>query len=165
MERLWAPWRMPFIKSAKKSKKQRHCVFCKAYRGPHDADNLVVTRGKKSIALMNIYPYNNGHMMIAPNRHTADLEHISGEVWQDMMALLTRCKHALDKTMKPHGFNIGINMGKSAGAGIAHHLHMHIVPRWNGDMNFMPVVASTKVIPQSLQEGYEMISRAMKVKR
>ena len=151
MEKLWAPWRMPFIQSTKK-KKPSDCIFCKASRERKDKANFVLGRGEYSVALLNIFPYNNGHLMIAPMRHTGDFNRISGVEWQDMMALMGECQRALEKTLHPHGYNIGINLGRAAGAGIEDHLHIHLIPRWAGDTNFMTAIGETRVLPEDLTQ-------------
>ena len=154
MDKLWAPWRIKYV-SAKKSK---GCIFCKARKG--GGKSYVVRKTAHSIAMLNIYPYNNGHMMICPKRHVRDLALLKQEEVLDLFALFIEVKKRLDKVIKPHGYNIGINLERSAGAGIAHHLHIHIVLRWNGDTNFMPVLFSTKVISQSLDELYSRLKHA-----
>lgn len=152
---------MPFIQKAK-SLKPKGCIFCKAFRDKKkDKDNFVLARGKHSVAMLNIYPYNNGHLMVAPSRHTGEFIHITGPEWEDIMVLVGRCQQALHDVMGPQGYNVGINVGRAAGAGIDHHLHVHLVPRWKGDSNFMPVTASVKVLPQSLSESYAQILKAM----
>ncbi|MEA3505882.1 MAG: HIT domain-containing protein [Elusimicrobiota bacterium] len=125
-------------------------------------NNHVIARSEHSFALLNIFPYNCGHMMIAPYRHTAEMENLSAEEITDIMWLLQRSIKALKETMDPEGFNVGFNLGRSAGAGVADHLHLHIVPRWVGDTNFMPVVADTDVIPQSLEETCRLLRNAIK---
>ncbi len=145
MKELWAPWRSRYIYSRKK----KRCIFCK----PKD---YVLEKTKHSFAMLNIYPYNNGHVMIAPVRHVNSLEHLSAEELQDLMGLVVKAKKTLDKKMKPHGYNIGLNIGKAAGAGFAGHIHIHIVPRWTGDTNFMPATSGTKVMSESLDVMYKL---------
>ena len=144
---LWAPWRREYVVSGDK---ERECVFCLAAGEKDDKKSKIIYRGKESFALLNIYPYNCGHVMVAPYRHIADFcsltESESGEVNSIMQKILEKMK----ETMSPHGFNIGMNLGRTAGAGIENHLHVHVVPRWEGDTNFMPVVAEEKVMPESL---------------
>ncbi len=159
MDLMWAPWRMPFIQ---KLKKPKGCFICGAIQSADDKAHFVVCRTKKTLALLNIYPYNNGHLMIAPKAHTGNMDHMSSEQWMDMIEVLQVCKCALDAVLKPDGYNVGINVGKAAGAGVASHLHIHLVPRWKGDMNFMPVTAATKVLPQALDESCRQISAAVK---
>lgn len=154
MDRIWAPWRIHYIS---KARKQKGCLFCKVSRKKSDRKNLVVSRSKYSFSILNKYPYNNGHIMICPYRHIKDLGDFKNEEILDFFALADRAKKSLKKALNPDGFNLGINMGRVAGAGIAHHLHLHIVPRWKEDTNFMPVVFDTKIISQSLDELYEKL--------
>lgn len=156
MEKLWAPWRIRYIQSARKPKK---CIFCTACRKPVK-NSFVVFKTDFSLSLLNIFPYNNGHMMVAPQRHINDLSCLSESEQLDLFACLLRTKRILTKVLRPDGFNIGVNLSESAGAGIPGHLHIHIVPRWKGDTNFMPVVAQTKIISQSLSELYRLLKDA-----
>jgi ATP adenylyltransferase len=139
-------------------KKDDGCIFCTKPVQKTDRDNLILFRGEKTFVILNLYPYNNGHLMVVPYRHTADCceldEHTTAELWH----FVTRCKHILTEAFHPEGFNIGMNMGRAAGAGIDRHIHMHIVPRWNGDTNFMPVVGETKVISQCVLETYDVLA-------
>ena len=153
MDRLWAPWRSKYIYLRKNKK----CIFCGNRAGANDRKRYMIAKSRHSFAMLNIYPYNNGHVMVAPFRHVKSLEFLSKEELDDLMNLLIKVKKILDKKMKPHGYNIGMNMGRVAGAGFAGHVHMHIVPRWNGDMNFMPVLADTKVVPESLEVLYKIL--------
>ena len=156
-KRLWAPWRMSYITGIEK--KFDGCIFCAKPQqdAAHDKDNLLLYRGKTCFILMNLFPYNNGHLMVVPYVHTSDILdlslHASAELWE----LIRRCKTALSAVMNPEGFNIGMNLGRAGGAGIDQHIHMHIVPRWNGDTNFMPVVGETKVISQALGDTYDTL--------
>lgn len=152
---LWAPWRIKYLQE-----KMKGCLFCKVSLKNNDKKNFLVKRGKLSFSILNIYPYNNGHVMIAPYRHIADLNRLNQEELLDLMNNLKEIKTILDKILKPQGYNIGINIGRVAGAGFPGHIHIHIVPRWNGDTNFMPVTAKTKVLSQSLQELYKRIKDA-----
>ena len=145
MNRLWAPWRIKYIQN----EKQKKCIFCKARKGDGD---YVVFRSKYSICMLNMYPYNNGHLMIAPKAHIKDFSQFNDAQVLDLIKALNTAKSLLSKTIKPQGFNIGVNMSRVAGAGITGHLHIHIVPRWKGDTNFMPVISNTKIISQSLDE-------------
>ena len=154
MERLWAPWRMTYIKGIKK---EEGCVFCVKPNQRDDRDNLLLFRGKTCFVLMNLFPYNNGHLMVIPYRHTSDFSDLDKETSGELWELLCLCKKALTNVMRPEGFNIGMNIGRDAGAGIDQHIHMHIVPRWNGDTNFMPVIGETKVISQALSETYDAL--------
>ncbi len=158
MRVLWAPWRMKYIKSASEL---GECIFCKAVEGS-DEDNWVVHRGKHSIAMLNIYPYNTAHVMIAPKRHIPRPELLTVEEILDIHKTLSLLIKAIDVEYNPHGYNIGINIGKVAGAGIEAHLHIHIVPRWSGDTNFMPVIAGVKVIPEDLKITYERLRNAIR---
>jgi len=154
MDRLWAPWRIKYVAA----KKAKGCIFCRAQRDGRKS--YVVLRSKYSIAMLNIFPYNNGHIMISPIRHIRDFAGLREEEALDLFRCLNKAKALLDKVIKPHGYNIGVNISKSAGAGVASHLHIHIVPRWRGDTNFMPVLSDTKVIPASLDELYKKIKDA-----
>ena len=150
MDKLWAPWRINYINR----KKQTGCIFCQALSEKKDKKNFIVLRSEYCFAILNTYPYNNGHVMIVPNRHIKSMESLTEGELLDMNKTLIKIKSSLKKILKPQGFNIGINIGKVAGAGIANHIHTHIVPRWPGDVNFMPIIANTKVISQSLKELY-----------
>ena len=150
LEYLWAPWRMEYILSEKPT----GCLFCTKLTEKKDEDNFILYRGKTSFIIINYYPYNNGHLMIVPYRHISNLSDLSAEENSEMMSLVGRCESVLRQAMNPDGFNIGMNLGKVAGAGVEDHIHFHIVPRWNGDTNFMPVVGHTKVSPQGLRELY-----------
>jgi len=157
VDRLWAPWRVGYVRA----ERGPGCVFCEKQTGD-DAHNLVVARGELCFALLNTFPYNNGHVMVAPYEHTGDLERLSVEQGAELFGLTRRVVQGLEKALAPHGFNIGLNLGRVAGAGIEDHLHIHIVPRWDGDTNFMPVVGETRVISQSLREAYELLVAALK---
>ena len=158
MERLWAPWRLQYIKNADRMNEEG-CIFCDlpAEDRGHDRDNLILHRGKLSFVIMNRFPYNNGHLMVVPYQHTGSLERLSAEERLELMDLVARSVAVLQRAFSPHGFNIGMNLGRTAGAGIDEHLHFHIVPRWNGDTNFMPVLADTKVISAGLMETYDRL--------
>jgi ATP adenylyltransferase len=163
MERLWAPWRMAYIKAADLVKPgPSGCIFCDKPAEQNDPANLIVHRGKTAFVLMNLFPYNNGHLMIAPYKHTSSLVDLDDETRLEIMSLSCEAQRALEVAFKPEGYNLGMNLGKVAGAGIADHLHLHIVPRWNGDTNFMPVLADTKVLPDSLESSYIKIVEAWK---
>lgn len=154
MDRIWAPWRIEYILEPDKTDE---CIFCRALNSPDDAADHVLWRSESCFAMMNKYPYNNGHIMVVPNKHTGVLESLSVRVLGEMMGLVCECKKLLSAVMNPDGFNVGINLGKVAGAGIEQHVHIHIVPRWNGDTNFMPVLADTRVIPQALNDTYSAL--------
>ena len=150
MDTLHAPWRIEYILSPKPELKEG--LFTRIAQSSDDETNLVIVRDRTCFALLNKYPYNGGHLMVVPYKEVPDLNGLTDEESADLWKLVRRCVNALTTVMKPDGFNIGINLGKVAGAGIAEHLHIHIVPRWNGDTNFMPVIANTGVVPQALIE-------------
>ncbi|MBW8865131.1 MAG: HIT domain-containing protein [Verrucomicrobia bacterium] len=149
MDSLHAPWRIEYILSKKPEMKDG--LFARIAQSGDDVGNLVVVRDRSCYALLNRYPYNGGHLMVVPYKEVPDLNGLTDEELADLWKLVRRCTNALRAVMKPDGFNIGINLGKVAGAGIAEHLHVHIVPRWNGDTNFMPVIADTGVVPDALE--------------
>ena len=154
---LWAPWRLDYIKTPDKGD---GCFLCR-YRDDdpsQDASNLVIERGHQTLTLLNRFPYNNGHLLIAPREHVGDLEEVSVEALGECVVQLQRWTRRLRETMSPDGFNIGLNLGQAAGAGLPGHLHWHIVPRWNGDTNFMPVLGDTNLIPQSLESLYGLLT-------
>ncbi len=155
MEQLWAPWRMSYVTGIKKP--EEGCVFCNKPQQNNDRENLVLFRGKKCFVVMNLFPYNNGHLMVIPYQHTSDILDLDGESAADLWNLVCLGKRVLTEAMQPQGFNIGMNIGRGGGAGIDQHIHMHIVPRWNGDTNFMPVIGKTKVISQALHETYDTL--------
>jgi ATP adenylyltransferase len=161
-ERLYTPWRLKYV--ASKDKNQEGCVFCNAVTGDVERDrkNFVVYRGEETFVIMNVYPYNVGHLMILPRQHFSTLSGLSSTAQLELMALTTYFTEILTEIMAPDGFNIGLNLGKAAGAGIDAHLHMHIVPRWVGDSNFMPVVGQTRVLPEELCDTYDKIVARIK---
>ena len=150
MESLHAPWRIEYILSPKPELKSG--LFARIAQSSDDEANLVVARARTCFALLNRYPYNGGHLMVVPYKEVPDLNGLTDEELADLWKLVRRCTNALTAVMKPDGFNVGINLGKIAGAGIAEHLHIHVVPRWNGDTNFMPVIANTGVVPDALAD-------------
>jgi ATP adenylyltransferase len=150
MDRVWAPWRMEYIDSPKKG----DCIFCAQ---DHDKDLYILKKTPLLKVMLNGYPYANGHLMVAPNRHTADLSSLSDEEMLELFRMVTLCREVLLRASHPDGFNIGINLGKAAGAGVDDHLHIHVVPRWNGDNNFMTVLADTRVLPEALQATYDRL--------
>ncbi|HMN48740.1 MAG TPA: HIT domain-containing protein [Ignavibacteriaceae bacterium] len=153
MEKLWSPWRSKYIESFKSDPDKTKCIFCQMSNfNPNDAGNLLIDKGVYTFTLLNLYPYNNGHLMIVPFRHTSDFLSLSRDEYSEAMEKLQLAQNALIKVLNPHGFNIGANIGRVAGAGIEDHIHFHIVPRWNGDSNFMPVIGDVKVISQDLEE-------------
>lgn len=154
MRQLWAPWRMAYVGCDEEAKKDG-CFFCRAWCEDGDeAKNLVLARGRLCFIMMNRYPYSNGHLMAAPIRHIGTMEETTAEEGAEMWRCAVLAKRALARAFGPEGFNIGINQGRVAGAGVLDHLHLHIVPRWNGDVNFMPVFSDVRVIPQALEETY-----------
>ena len=157
MENLWAPWRIEYILS----KKPEGCIFCDKPRENEDEENLILYRGRYHFIIMNAFPYNNGHMMVVPFRHTATLSGWAAEEQQEMMQLADLAVELLRKSMRPDGFNLGINMGIVGGAGVADHIHLHIVPRWNGDTNFMPVLSDTRVISEHLRATFGKLKEAL----
>ena len=162
MERIWAPWRMEYIsgESAKRLP-EGACVFCHKWAESDDAENLVLRRGETCYMLMNLFPYTNGHLMVTPVRHVADFCLLTQAEQLEMFDLTQESVGALKRAMNPDGFNLGMNLGRTAGAGIEEHLHMHIVPRWNGDTNFMSVLGETRVISEAIRESYEKLVEAL----
>jgi ATP adenylyltransferase len=157
MERLWAPWRMTYIGKEDKGG-DCGCFFCRAYgEEGRERENLLLARGPKSLVMLNRYPYSNAHLMIAPARHVGVMEEATEGEGAELWRMATRSKLALSEALAPEGFNVGINQGRVAGAGVLDHLHIHVVPRWNGDVNFMPVFADVRVIPQALEETWEKL--------
>ena len=156
LRRLWAPWRSQFLSRPK----SRRCIFCAAKRAADDRTHHVIARGRRVFALLNRYPYNNGHLMIAPYRHVGALPALSVAEWAEMLRLSQRLTTRLRSALRAQGFNLGLNLGRVGGAGIPGHLHLHLVPRWSGDTNFMPLLADTKVISQSLDELYRLFRNA-----
>lgn len=161
MEKLWAPWRAVYITE---NKDEAECIFCAKLVDTRDAENHLLVRRELCFVLLNIYPYNNGHLLVAPNRHVADITELTQgeslalfELTQEMVDLIRR-------TMSPHGFNIGINLGRVAGAGFPGHFHIHIVPRWDGDTSFMPVIGDVKVISESLDRTYAKLKEGLESK-
>ena len=152
-DNLWAPWRMEYISSPDQGKN----IFLEKSKSKNDRENLVLYRGLKSFILMNLYPYNNGHIMIVPYEQHNDITQLDTKVLFEIMELTQKTIIILKNKLNSHGFNFGLNMGKAAGAGIDEHLHFHIVPRWIGDSNFMPVVGQTKVIMQGLYDTYDLL--------
>jgi ATP adenylyltransferase len=155
MQKLWAPWRINYVQG----KKAKGCIFCAAAKAPGTGEH-VVFKTAHAVCMLNIFPYNNGHLMIAPRRHVRDFSKLSDGELLDLMRSVESARMLLARTIKPGGFNIGINMSDVAGAGIPGHLHVHIVPRWKGDTNFMPVVGDTKIISQSLNQLHKILRHA-----
>ncbi len=160
LRRLWAIWRMPYIKLLA-SEGGKECIFCKLPKENRDRENLILHRSSSSFIIMNKYPYNPGHLMVAPYRHVANLDELSDDELIDVMNLVRISIRVLKETMSPDGFNIGMNVGKAAGAGFEGHIHIHIVPRWVGDANFMPILGNTKVISEALSNTYDELKKAL----
>ena len=150
MEQIWAPWRIEYIQMEKPS----GCILCEKPAQDMDAQNYILYRGSQNFVIMNCYPYNPGHLMVAPYRHVAGLDELSLAELHEHFEIVSRSTKLLREVFSPQGFNIGINMGKVAGAGIDEHVHTHIVPRWQGDTNFMPVISNMRVVPEAVAETY-----------
>jgi ATP adenylyltransferase len=159
MENLWAPWRMAFIEP--KTPQPQACIFCTQPAAQRDDEYYIPYRGEHCYMMLNRYPYNNGHLMIAPYQHVASIEKMDTVTLAELMSQVQLALRALRAVMNPDGFNMGINQGKVAGAGFAEHMHFHIVPRWNGDTNFMPVLADIKVVPEALDSVYQKLKQAL----
>ena len=157
-KKLWAPWRMAYIEN---TNKDEGCIFCVKPKQSNDRENLLLFRGDYSFVIMNLFPYNNGHLMIAPYRHTGDFTSLKDNEMLEIMKLSSKMIGVLKEIMNPDGFNTGFNIGRAAGAGIADHLHFHIVPRWIGDTNFMPVIGETKVISEHIFDTYDKIKEKL----
>lgn len=158
-ERLWAPWRMEFVGGGGAAE---GCLFCRLRdEGEEDEKNLVLWRGENALLMLNAFPYTSGHLMAAPYRHTADYASLTPDEMVELMGLTQRAIRALDAVYQPQGHNVGLNLGSAAGAGIADHLHVHVVPRWVGDTNFMHAVGNTRVLPDSLESSYEKLRAAL----
>ena len=154
LARLWAPWRSRFIYQ----RNVKGCIFCRAVRSHEDRRHYVVQRSRHAFAMLNLYPYNNGHVMIAPRRHIADLRRCSDVELLDLWHLAGQMQGRLTRALKPHGMNLGVNLGRAGGAGIPGHVHVHLVPRWRGDTNFITTVSDVKVISESLDELYRRLT-------
>jgi len=150
MQNLWAPWRIEYILG----KREPYCIFCPEGDGLSDEERLILHRGRTTMVMMNKYPYNNGHLLVAPWRHLASLQELSEDEMLDIMRWVRACTVILKRVMRPEGFNVGLNLGAAAGAGVEDHLHFHIVPRWPGDTNFLTVFADVRSIPEHLQQTY-----------
>lgn len=157
MDRLWSPWRMEYIQGAEDGGDEG-CIFCDLPAGGDDAAAHILARGESGFVVLNKFPYNPGHLMVAPLRHTGDPEAMDDDETLDLGRLLKRAIAALREEMAPHGFNVGMNLGRVAGAGIPDHLHWHVVPRWTGDTNFMPAIGQTRVLPELLEETYRRLA-------
>lgn len=157
---LWSPWRSEYIKKVSRNS-EKNCFICEAIKRPEDPNTLTVFLNDEIIVILNRYPYNAGHLMIAPKRHIKNIEELSEKEWIEISKALVLAKKLLDKVYKPEGYNIGINLGRAAGAGLEDHLHFHVVPRWSGDASFMTTISATKVIPQSLEETLKELKKAL----
>lgn len=162
MDYLWTPWRYPYVANASRSKDDR-CIFCAALEANDDAEMLIVRREAKNFIILNRYPYTSGHVMIVPYAHVPDLVSADSETLSEMMLLAQLTQKALRTAYHPEGFNVGINLGRAAGAGVTGHLHMHVLPRWVGDTNFMTVTGETRVEPEDLATTYEKVRQALGV--
>ena len=154
--RIWAPWRLAYVKDAAKDLEEE-CIFCAKPRQGDDEATLIVHRGELCFVMLNLFPYTNGHLMVAPYAHIGSIAEIDAETIAEMMAHAQQGIRMLERKYGPHGFNVGFNQGRVAGAGVEHHIHMHIVPRWGGDTNFMPVLGDTRVMPQTVAQSYETL--------
>ena len=154
MDRLWSPWRYEYLR---KPDQEGFCVFCTALQETDDVSHLVLFRGTHIFIILNLFPYNTGHLLLATKRHIAALSEAQAEELHEMIDLARRCEDALRREYRPHGFNLGFNIGRAAGAGVEHHLHMHILPRWIGDSNFVSVVGETRVLPEELPTTYRRL--------
>ena len=155
-QRIWAPWRLDYVKDASKDSADE-CIFCAKPSEDDDEANLIVHRGDRCFVILNLFPYTNGHLMVSPYEHVASLPELDAETLAEMMALAQQAMRLLEERYSPHGYNVGFNQGRIAGAGVEHHIHMHVVPRWGGDTNFMPVLADTRVMPQTLEQTFETL--------
>ena len=153
MERLWTPWRMQYVGNPQSDE----CIFCQKPGEGRDGENLILHRDAEAYVLLNLYPYNAGHLMVAPFRHTGDLVALTESEVGALWALVRRAVAALSAEYRPDGYNLGMNLGHVAGAGVPDHLHVHVVPRWAGDTNFMPLTADTKVLPETLDQTYRRL--------
>jgi ATP adenylyltransferase len=153
-QRLWAPWRMRYVQG---ERKDEGCIFCLSAESSDDEARLVVYRGERCLVMLNAFPYNSGHLMVSPHRHVASVESLDGDELLELMTLTQRALRAVRETYAPDGFNLGVNEGEIAGAGFAGHVHLHVVPRWAADSNFMAVTADTRVLPQTLEDSYAQL--------
>jgi ATP adenylyltransferase len=157
MNHLWSPWRMTYIEN---HKKEDGCVFCNAQAKEDNAENLIVFRGERAFVILNLYPYTSGHLMVVSYEHKPNLEELDIATRTEMMELTSRSTTLLRKLYKTESFNVGINIGEAAGAGVVGHVHIHIVPRWNGDTNFMSTLGATRVLPEALEDTYKRVREA-----
>ncbi len=159
--RLWAPWRMAFIRAARSARGREGCLFCRVRKWGRDREDLVLARLPHALLMLNRFPYNPGHLMVAVARHTGRFADLTSEEREDLLALTALAERALAEEYRPHGINVGLNLGRVAGAGFPGHLHLHLVPRWDGDTNFMPLIAHTKVLPESLGQTWKRLRGAV----
>jgi ATP adenylyltransferase len=157
--RIWAPWRLAYVKGAPKDNEEE-CIFCAKPAADADEETLIVHRGESCFVILNLFPYTNGHLMVAPYEHLGRIQELPATTVAEMMELAQRAMSRLEEIYEPHGYNVGFNQGRVAGAGVEHHIHMHVVPRWGGDTNFMPVIADTRVMPQTLEQSYAALKGA-----
>jgi ATP adenylyltransferase len=162
MDRLWAPWRLSYVAAAKPPAAQDPCFICEGLAASDDRANLIAARRRHSVVILNRFPYNNGHVLVAPKAHKSKLAELTADESLEMQTILAELVGVYDRLIRPEGYNIGLNLGKVAGAGLPGHVHWHLVPRWNGDTNFMPVLTDTRVIVQSLESFYDLLSSAWK---
>ena len=166
MKRIYAPWRSSYISDTARAKQeeatQHECLFCKQFKQKKDDQNFILKRFKHTIILLNRFPYNAGHLLIMPIKHTSDLSSLSKEARAELMELITQSATIVERELKADGINIGLNLGKASGAGIPSHLHFHVLPRWSGDTNFLPTLAHTKQISFDLSEMYKQLKKAFK---
>ena len=158
-QRIWAPWRLEYVKDASKDKAEG-CIFCTKPAEDDDEANLIVHRGERCFVILNLFPYTNGHLMVAPFEHIGLLQDVDAPTVAEMMGLAQRAIERLEEVYEPEGYNVGFNQGRIAGAGYEGHIHLHVVPRWAGDTNFMTVIADTRVLPQSLEDSYAAVRDA-----
>ena len=165
MDQLWAPWRLSYVAAAKPPLGEDPCFICRGLEADDDRGNLIALRTPRSVVVLNRFPYNNGHLLVAPRAHKGRLDELEPGELLEVMETLRRMVATLERLMCPDGFNIGLNLGRAAGAGLPGHLHWHIVPRWDGDTNFMPVLSNTKVIVQSLEALLDLLAARLKEER
>jgi ATP adenylyltransferase len=154
MDRLWTPWRFEYIRNASNA---ASCVFCEALQQTRDSENLLLFRGTNAYVILNLFPYTSGHLLVVANRHISFLNDATSEELHEIIRLAGHCENALQREYHPDGFNMGFNLGRAAGAGVEHHLHMHVLPRWTGDSNFVSVVGETRVLPEELPNTYKRL--------
>ena len=161
MDRLWAPWRMNYIMG----EKEPGCIFCDKFKEERDSENLILHRGQRAYIILNLYPYNNGHLMVVPYHHVYTTTELDNDTLLEILSLTNLCIKLLDQVMHPQGYNLGFNIGQAGGAGIREHIHLHVVPRWDGDTNFMPVLAETRVMPEMMETTFKKLKEALNKSR